>query len=209
MDNIVTAESNTIADRVQRVCRYCNHKWLGKPSSTICSNSKCRKYIGRIKKKELEETTAKEEIKMDNVQTPLPPLPDEQKKTEGDSKERISADIPADTYTNLVAFPFDLIAASTKKEYWKLTDTEKKSLAPLFKMVGDKWITKWFAEYPAEAALAIGFGTILAGKFALELTHRRAEKKKKPETYENYKKKYGIEPEAETKTEVVVSDGQQ
>ena len=181
-------QSSTPKERVWRTCKHCSHKWLGKPTATMCS--KCKKYIGRVKEKDLKGIPVGEKIEMENVNSPIssmPPLPEEIERKEKDTEEKTQADIPADTYANIVGFPFDLIAAQSKKEYWKLTAKEKETLAPLLKAVGDKWLTEWFDKYPNEGALAIAFGMVLMGKFALEVAERKKEKESKNETYQKFK----------------------
>lgn len=182
--------NDTPTERVWRTCRHCSHKWLGKPHATMCS--KCKKYIGRVKLKDIKDTPIGDEIKMENVYSSIksmPPLPEEIEKREKGTGEKVQADIPADTYASLVAFPFDLIATQSKKEYWKLTAKEKETLAPLLKAVGDKWMTEWFDKYPNEGALAIAFGMVLMGKFAIEISQRKSEKKDKEKTYKEFKDK--------------------
>lgn len=183
-------ESNIMGEkRVWRICKHCGHKWLGKPHATMCS--KCKKYIGVAKKKDLiDKPPVSEEIKMQNISSStkdMPPLPEEIERKEKGTEETVKANIPADTYTNLVAFPFDLIANQSKKPYWKLTAKEKETLAPLLKVVGDKWLTVWFDKYPEEGALAIAFGMVLMGKFALEIAERKAQKKEQQGGDEKYK----------------------
>lgn len=175
-------------ERVWRTCKHCSWKWLGKPSATICS--KCKRYIGAVKKEDLKETSVGGEVKVENVYSSLsslPPLPETVKPEEKIKEGVTKADIPADTYTSLVSLPFDLVASTTKKPHWKLTSKEKESLAPLLKVVGDKWVSKWFEKYPEEGALAIAFGMVIMGKFALEIAYRKEHKKEK-EQYPNLEK---------------------
>ena len=169
-------------ESIFRTCRKCTHKWLGKPNATKCP--KCRKYIGKAK--EIKDTATIGGIKVETVDGVLPPLPTLSETTgttgttgtigikqEKKPEAPTIADIPADTYTNIAGFPFDLVANAQNKPYWKLTNKEKESLAPLLKKVGDKWIGKWFEKYPDEGALAIVAIFILMGKFTLEMQYKK------------------------------------
>ncbi len=144
-------------ERVWRTCKKCKHKWLGVTSSDKCP--KCKKFIGKVKG--IKEIKGMEGIRVEKVQGSMPDIPISQ------ASSATPADIPAETYSNLINFPFDFAAGLRKKECWKLT--EKKSLEPLLKKVGDKWIGKWFDKYPEEGALGIAFALIILGKIALDV----------------------------------------
>lgn len=153
-------------ERIWRTCPKCKHRWLGVPTSDKCP--KCKKFIG--KPKEIKQIEGLGGIKVEKVPGSIPSIPTS-------SASSTPADIPAETYANVASFPFDFIAGIRKKDCWKLTETEKKSLEPLLKKIGDKWIGKWFDKYPEEAALAIVAGIIILGKIALDVQDKKVEQK--------------------------------
>lgn len=153
-------------ERLWRTCPKCKHKWLGVPTSDKCP--KCKKFIG--KPKGIKEIKGLDGIRVEKVQGSIPEIPT-------GPTNIIPADIPAETYVNVISYPFDFIAGIRKKECWKLTETEKKSLDPLLKKVGDKWIGKWFDKYPEEGALAIVAVMIILGKVVLDVQDKKVEQK--------------------------------
>lgn len=151
-------------ERLWRTCPKCKHKWLGVPTSDKCP--KCKKFIG--KPKGIKEVKGLDGIKVEKVNEKIPELP----LTDAPGAPTI-ADVPSETYLNVISICFDTIAKFRKKDCWKLTDNEKKSLEPLLKKVGDKWIGKWFDKYPEEAALAIVASMIILGKVALDYQEKQ------------------------------------
>lgn len=162
-------------DKVWRECPYCTHKWLAKPSAKLCPNNACAKYVGRIKKDKIEkkpdEALGGDILieKNDNLDSPAPPA-DTPSFKQNKKREEVKADVPAQTLVGIIALPFDLMAAKTGKSYMKLSEDEKKSLAPVLKKVGDKWIGKWFNSHPDEAALILTMGLIVGAKLAMYMT---------------------------------------
>ncbi|GEM_PF-3652158 len=151
-------------ERLWRTCPKCRHKWLGVSTSDKCP--KCKKFIG--KPKGIAQAKGLGGIRVEKVPGIMPELP-----TGADTSSAAPtiADIPSQTYADVVSFPFNLAASITKKDYLRLTEQEKKSIMenPLIKKVGDKWMSKWFDKYPEEAGAAICIGIIVMGKIALVL----------------------------------------
>ena len=168
------------AIKINRNCPLCSHTWLGRITSAICP--KCKKYIGAVAVTDNSSEEKRESIDVTEIRTELPSIPEnlniENKESFKKSveEESIKPDIPEDTYTGIVAFPFDLYSDYSKKEHWRLTTREKKTLEPLLKKVGDKWIGKWFSKYPEEGALLIAFALIIAGKVTAEISYRNKPK---------------------------------
>lgn len=172
--------------KVWRKCGKCGHKWQGVPSSSVCP--KCKKYVRPVKK-----VVQPSPIRVESQATPLPPLPGapsqahdlipRSKALADEEDEATKADIPADTYSNIAAFPFDLVGEISKKPHWKLTAKEKATLAPLLKKVGDKWIGKWFDKYPEEGALALTFALVISGKIAMEASYQAEMKRQENSTH--------------------------
>jgi len=184
MENPTIKEGKTSPDRIWRTCRHCSHKWLGRKTGYTCP--KCKKWVGLVKEESIIDAppeTSMGGIKVEaTAEGALPPLPEykeEQPKKDGDKKKEgddVKADVPADTYTEIVGYPFALIADRTKHKHWELTAREKQTLAPLLKKVGDKWIGKFFEKYPDEAALGIGFAMIVLAKVLREGEERKKAK---------------------------------
>lgn len=164
--------------KMQRNCPLCSHNWLGRITSAICP--KCKKYIGAVAV--TDNIKERETIDIQEIKSELPDIPEsinpelKQEFKKSVETEAIKADIPEDTYTGIVSFPFDMYADYSKKEHWRLTAREKKTLEPLLKKVGDKWIGKWFDKYPEEGALAIAFCLIILGKITAEVVYRKKQK---------------------------------
>lgn len=161
--------------KIPRNCNFCGHNWVGRAKS-LCP--KCKSISNVEIPQETIETIDIEEIKVD-----LPPIPEnlqQQQQPQQQQKPQETGDfLDEQTYIDIFAIPFDVIASITNKDYWKLTDREKDTLKKPLKKVADKYLPKWFKDHPEEAAFLMAVGLIIMGKVTAHIADKRKQQEVK------------------------------